>query len=196
MAGLVVDVPDDLLTARTPCPAYTLGDLIEHIGGFAMAFTAAAAKAGGAMTASAPAGDASRLPGDWRARIPAALITLAEAWRQPVAWTGMTRAGGVDLPGQAAGLFALDELVVHGWDVAAARGVPYAADPPSLAALHGFVATFADPGQQKARSGLFGPVIEVPAEAPLLDRVIGLTGRDPRWPARQHAVTDRARSTG
>jgi len=28
---------------------------------------------------------------------------------------------------------------------------------------------------------LFGPVVEVPDDAPLLDRVIGLTGRDPAW---------------
>jgi hypothetical protein len=31
------------------------------------------------------------------------------------------------------------------------------------------------------RDGLFGPVVEVPDDAPLLDRVIGLTGRDPAW---------------
>ena len=28
----------------TPCPAYTLGDLIEHVGGLALAFSAAADK--------------------------------------------------------------------------------------------------------------------------------------------------------
>ena len=30
---------------------------------------------------------------------------------------------------------------------------------------------------------LFGPGVPVVAEAPLLDRVIGLTGRDPAWQA-------------
>lgn len=29
------------------------------------------------------------------------------------------------------------------------------------------------------------PVVEVPAEAPLLDRVVGLSGRDPGWSAAQ-----------
>ncbi len=37
----------------------------------------------------------------------------------------MTKAGGVDLPGEVAGLVALDELVVHGWDVARATGQAY-----------------------------------------------------------------------
>ena len=29
--------------------------------------------------------------------------------------------------------------------------------------------------------GLFGPPVTVPETAPLLDRLIGLTGRDPAW---------------
>jgi hypothetical protein len=31
------------------------------------------------------------------------------------------------------------------------------------------------------RGGLFGPVVAVADDTPLLDRVIGLTGRDPYW---------------
>ena len=42
LADLVSGVPDELLTAPTPCPEYSLGDLLEHVGGLALAFTAAA----------------------------------------------------------------------------------------------------------------------------------------------------------
>jgi uncharacterized protein (TIGR03086 family) len=87
----------------------------------------------------------------------------------------------VDLPGEEAGLVALDELVIHGWDVARASGQPYDCDPASLEAVHGFVAQFSGPGMEEQRAGLFGPVVDVPDDAPLLDRVIGLTGRDPGW---------------
>jgi uncharacterized protein (TIGR03086 family) len=106
---------------------------------------------------------------------------LADAWRDPEAWTGMTKAGGVELPGEVAGLVALDEIVIHGWDIARASGQEYDCDPASLEAVHGFVMQFSEPGQEEARAGLFGPVVEVPDDAPLLDRVIGLTGRDPAW---------------
>jgi uncharacterized protein (TIGR03086 family) len=184
MAELVANVPDELLDAPTPCPGYTVGDLVEHVGGASLAFRGAAVKDTGDATSQGPSGDASRLGDDWRTRIPRDLPALADAWRDPDAWTGMTKAGGVDLPGDVAGVVALDELVIHGWDVARATGQAYDCDAASLEAVLGFVSQFSGPGQEEARAGLFGPVVEVPDDAPLLDRVIGLTGRDPAWSPR------------
>jgi uncharacterized protein (TIGR03086 family) len=181
LGELVRDIPDEMLDTPTPCPAYKLGDLVNHVGGASLAFTGAAAKDMGDATSRAPSGDASRLADDWRTRIPSDLTRLAEAWRDPTAWTGMTKAGGVELPGEVAGLVALDELVIHGWDVARATGQPYESDPATLEAVHGFVAQFSEPGMEAAREGLFGPPVDVPDDAPLLDRVVGLAGRDPTW---------------
>ncbi len=121
MAELVGTVSDDQLTEPTPCPDYSIGDLVDHIGGFAMAFTWAANKEAPPGDAQGPSGDASRLTDDWRRRIPTDLVKLAAAWKQPEAWTGMTQAGGIDLPGEIAGIVALDELVIHGWDLAPRR---------------------------------------------------------------------------
>jgi uncharacterized protein (TIGR03086 family) len=185
MAALLEGIPDERLDGPTPCPDYTLGDLVDHVGGLTLAFTAAAIKTAGAATGPGPSGDASRLGDDWRTRIPRDLAALARAWRDPTAWEGMTAAGGVDLPGEVAGLVALDELVVHGWDVARASGQAYDVEPQLLGAVLGFVAQFAGPGQDGAtRDGLFGPAVEVAPDAPLLHRLIGLTGRDPAWSPR------------
>ena len=181
MADLLTGVSDDQLDGPTPCPDYSLGALVEHVGGLTLAFTGAATKETGETGSQAPSGDVGRLPDDWRTRIPRDLAGLAAAWREPGAWTGMTMAGGVDLPGEVAGLVALDELVIHGWDVARASGQAYDPDERELEAVLGFVAQFSEPGQESEREGLFGPVVDVPADAPLLDRVIGLTGRDPGW---------------
>lgn len=178
---LVQQVPDGRLGDPTPCPDFTVGDLVEHVGGLALAFTAAAHKAIGEYTDAPPQPDAARLGIDWRTRIPADLVALAAAWRQPDAWTGMTRAGGVDLPGAVGGLVALDEIVVHGWDLAVATGRPFDVEPGLLTAVHGFVESFGPDPQ--ARAGLFGPIVDVPAEAPQLAQVLGLAGRDPGWPA-------------
>jgi uncharacterized protein (TIGR03086 family) len=181
-ADLIGGISDELLDAPTPCPDYKLGDLLDHIGGLALAFRAAAKKESLGGAASGPSGDASRLGDDWRTRIPRDLVALAAAWRDPDAWTGMTQAGGVELPGEIAGLVALNEVLTHGWDVARASGRPYEPDVASLEAVYGFLAPFAGSGEADA-AGLFGPAVVVPDDAPLLDRVIGLTGRDPNWSA-------------
>lgn len=180
MAALIGSTPDTMLGAPTPCPAYTVGALIDHVGGLSVAFTNAATKRDLADSAP-PSVDASHLPADWRTSIPRAVNAMADAWRDPDAWTGMTRAGGVDLPGEIGGLVALDELLLHGWDLARALGRPYNCDETSIAAVHGFVSQFSGPGQEAARAGLFGPEVHVDAGAPLLHRTVGMAGRDPAW---------------
>src|SRR6266568_3693960 len=90
MADLVTATPESALHGPTPCSAYSIGDLLDHISGFALAFTAAATKTGGGGSATQPRpGDRSHLDKDWRTRIPRYLTALAEAWRNADAWTGM-----------------------------------------------------------------------------------------------------------
>ena len=178
LAALVRDVRDDQLALPTPCPAYTLGDLLDHVDGLALAFTWAATKniPDGAGNAGAM-GDASRLGDDWRVRIPSRLAELAAAWRDPAAWTGMTMAGPVEMPGEIAALVALDEVVVHGWDVAAALGAPYDVDDASVEGAASFVAMFTDDN----RGDAFGVPVPTGPDASALDRLVAGTGRDPAW---------------
>lgn len=184
LAELVVRVRDSELGNPTPCPAYTLGDLIEHVGGLALAFTAAAKKESGAFVEQAPSGRASRLEPGWRTRIAADLQMLAQAWRESDAWSGMTRIAGMDAPAEMVGLTAADELVVHGWDVARATGQPYGCEPALLGAAQSFLIQFASPDAPAGPDVPFGPSQPVPAGAPMLDQVVALAGRDPAWSAR------------
>ncbi|WP_129309801.1 TIGR03086 family metal-binding protein [Streptomyces sp. L2] len=177
VARLAENVTDEQLTAATPCPDYALRNLLGHLLGLSVALRDAARKDLGATTDTPPASAVPDIGPDWRAELPKALDELAEAWRDPAAWTGATRAGGVDLPGAVAGAVATDELVIHGWDLARATGQDYAPDPAALESAHGFLLAAAD----GPNGGIFGPVVPVPAEAPLLDRAVGLSGRDPGW---------------
>lgn len=174
MAALVEAVPDDALGRPTPCDSYTVGDLLDHIGGFALAFTAAAAKT---PLEGGPRGDAANLGPDWRSRIPRDLEVLATAWSEPEAWTGMTRVAGVDLPGEVAGRVALDELVIHAWDLARGADLPAPEPGPDAEPVFATVQEFRASGIE----GLFGPPVQVGDGAPLFDRVLGLSGRDPAW---------------
>lgn len=181
LTKVVAGVREDQLADPTPCADTPVAALLDHIHGLALGLAIAGTKEldqlpeGGA----APKASAAELPDDWRTEIPVRLEGLAAAWRSPGAWEGMTQAGGVDLPGEVCGLVALDEVIVHGWDLAVATGQPYDVDPELLAAVHGWVATFEPPPD--AAGGLFGPRVPVPDDAPLLDRTLGLTGRDPSW---------------
>ncbi|WP_434446113.1 TIGR03086 family metal-binding protein [Lentzea sp. E54] len=175
LAGLVRNVTDGDLKAPTPCPEYTVGDLLDHVNGLSVAFTMAARKT---PLEGAGTGDATRLPLDFRESIPARLNELATAWRAPEAWEGMTAAGGVDLPGEVAAAVALDEIVLHGWDLARATGQLFEVDEDLLQVVHSFVSSI---GPDDRDGSLFGAEVEVGSNAPLLDRVLGLSGRDPRW---------------
>lgn len=181
LAEMLTGVGTEQLQAPTPCPAYTLGDLVDHISGLSLAFTAAARKERNDATMRAPSGDCSRLTPRFRSQIMGQLAELAEAWKDPEAWTGMTMVGGLELPGEIAGVVALDELVIHGWDVARATGQPYTCDAELLEVVQGFVEQSAAPGMEEQRAGLFGPAVDVPGDAPLLHRIVGMTGRDPAW---------------
>jgi uncharacterized protein (TIGR03086 family) len=177
MARLVTGVTDDQLTARTPCPDYTVADLADHIGGLAFAFTASARK--GDVPGAGGVGDGSRLETGWRERTTAQLAELAEAWRDPTAYDGMTMAGPLEMPAEVAALVALNEVVVHGWDLARSTGQRFEADDAAAAACLGFVESFEAPADDEG--GLFGPPVPVPADGDVLDRLIGATGRNPSW---------------
>ncbi|MEI7032590.1 TIGR03086 family metal-binding protein [Streptomyces pratensis] len=178
VAGLLDAVDDDRLAGRTPCPDYAVRELLGHTAGLATAFRDAARKDLGASTADSPDAALPVLDDGWRAELPRRLEELAAAWRSPAAWSGPTRAGGVELPGEVAGAVALNELVVHGWDLARATGQPYAVGEAELRSCEALL-TAADDGPQEESP--FGPPVPVPDDAPLLDRVIALSGRRPDW---------------
>jgi uncharacterized protein (TIGR03086 family) len=176
---VVTDVGDDQLGDPTPDGGTTVADLLDHLDGLCLAFTAAAAK-DLAAGSQAPSADGSRLGPDWRMRISGRLAQLASAWQDETAWEGMTRVGGVDLPAEVAAHVGINEVVVHGWDLAAATGHDYAGEAELVQAAYAFAQSAVEQNPDGSE-GLFGPPVAVPESAPLLDRLIGLTGRDPAW---------------
>jgi uncharacterized protein (TIGR03086 family) len=179
-AEVLKNITDDQLTGPTPCSDYSVGDLLHHVGGLALAFAAAAKKDRGPMTGSAPIPDASQLDNDWRTSYPARLTELARAWDDPSAWEGMTRIAGMDMPGEVVGTVGLTEVVIHGWDLARATGQAYDIDPSVSQAVLANVSQTAAEGPVE---GLFGPAVPISDDAPVLDRIIALSGRDPAWRA-------------
>jgi uncharacterized protein (TIGR03086 family) len=153
----------------------SVGDLLDHVLTLTEVFTGVAQRRPATAPPAPPS--AANLPRKWRDELRRRLDALAEAWSAPGAWEGTASVAGADLPATVAGMVVLDELVVHGWDLAAATGQPYDVSEPEIEAVAQFVSSFPAP-----RNGsLFGPAVEVDDGAPPLDRLLGQTGRDPAW---------------
>ena len=82
------------------------------------------------------------------------------------------------MPAEMIGGMVLGELVVHAWDLARTAGTRPEWPSEVLAAAHQAVAGMAEQGRAM---GVFGPEVALPPTAPLLDRTVALTGRDPTW---------------
>jgi uncharacterized protein (TIGR03086 family) len=74
----------------------------------------------------------------------------------------------------------VNEVLVHGWDLAVATGQAYTADPAIAQACLELIEGFAV-GAPEMRDQIYGPVVPVPAGAPVFDRLLGQTGRNPSW---------------
>jgi uncharacterized protein (TIGR03086 family) len=180
VARVVAEVRDDQLTGPTPCVGTSVAALLDHLDGLTVAFRQAAEKS---PPAGGPSADAEHLVPDWRTRIPEQLDALAAAWASPGATEGQTEIAGMRMPAAATCVVALNEVLIHGWDLAVATGQDYRADPVSAQACLEFGQGLAV-GAPEMRDEMYGPVVPVPDTAPVFDRLLGQTGRDPGWTAR------------
>ncbi len=95
----------------------------------------------------------------------------------------MTAAGGIEMPGQIAGIVALNEVIAHGWDLARATGQTFHADDSDVAVC---IETMGpQPGEDRPVGSdvAFGRPVEVADDAAPVDRLAAVLGRDPAWRA-------------
>ncbi|MFJ8739555.1 TIGR03086 family metal-binding protein [Embleya sp. NPDC127516] len=187
IARLADGIEDERLDDPTPCTHYRIRDLLSHLVGLTAAFRDAARKEFGPSTQTAPGGTMPALDPRWRDLLSRQLPEMVDAWRKPDAWEGETQAGGVTLPAEIMGLVAHNELVLHGWDLARALGRDYTVDTANLEASLAFLTPPPDADHSVDApvdaQGLFARAVPLPADAPLLDRVVAMAGRAPNWPA-------------
>ena len=177
LATMVAGVDDAALDRPTPCSDYTVAALLDHVDGFVGAFTAAGTKTQTGNDAPPAPGDASHLRHDWHTVLPDNVAALVSAWRSDDAYTGTVSAGGFSMPADSVAVIAIEELVIHGWDLARALDRPYDATPGELAVIDEFFAQFGP----EQRSAGYRPALAPAGNASHLDRVIATSGRDPRW---------------
>lgn len=171
MAAVVRTITPDQLTNRTPCAEYDVRALVGHLLQWGPPLEGAGRKE------ILPPREADLT--DWRGDLLAQLDRTTEAWAPAAAWEGTTFMGGpTEMPAAVIGGMIAGELAVHGWDLAVATGQKLSLPDETLEYL---LTEMAGAAAQGREMDLFGPEVPVPADAPTLDRILGLTGRDPAW---------------
>ncbi|MHB1613206.1 MAG: TIGR03086 family metal-binding protein [Actinomycetes bacterium] len=179
LATVVGGVTAGQLHDPTPCAEFDVTELRDHIVGWLTTFAAGFADPDG----QAPRAD---LVGYQASEDPAREVRSAADQLDRELRTGAAGRplllGESALPGELALGMILWEYPVHGWDLARATGQRWSPPPDAAKESLGFApamltADYQGPGKS------FGPPVVVPASAPPLDRLLGLSGRDPCWPA-------------
>jgi uncharacterized protein (TIGR03086 family) len=176
-AGIVTGVRPGQGSAPTPCSEWDVRGLLNHVIGTLWL--------GEGLLADrpprypmAPGGlPAADLPGD----DPAAAYAEASAAALAAAGTGdaltrvhLTPLG--EMPGPALAGFTTLDILVHGWDLAKATG--QSADLDDTLAAH--VLAFAEQAiTPDTRAPRIGPAVAVPADAPVIHRLVAFLGRQP-----------------
>ena len=103
------------------------------------------------------------------------------AWADPAVWDRQLDVMGAETPAADVGALIIAEMILHGWDLAAATGQDYSvSDRAAEAALRAVEANAELFRQYKG----FADPVTVAADARLLDRLLALSGRDPAWAVR------------
>jgi uncharacterized protein (TIGR03086 family) len=188
LRALLLGVDDDEMTAPTPCDDWTVAALLDHLMALSYAFTQAAGKRIDASGTEGPPPppSAQHLSRHWRSRLPVLLEDLSTAWKDPLAWTGTAVTGGATMPATAVGTIAMNELIMHSWDLARATGQDYAADPRTLEVLVEFLAQSQSRDGDGDAAGFVGPPIPADPEETVLEQALSLTGRRANWRPPRH----------
>lgn len=162
----------------TPCAEYDVAALRAHTIGWLTAFTDGFGDPNG--NCSDPDDVTVRGTGADQVRELAATVDTAlteGAAARPL------RIGGAEMPGPTALQMILWEYQVHGWDLAKATGQSWSPAEDGLRQSLAFAPMMLTSDYQ-GEGKPFAPRVDVPESAPLMDQLVGLSGRDPQWAAR------------
>lgn len=169
LEAIVHGIGPDQLDAPTPCAAFTVSSVLEHMIGGATAF--APAFRGERAGEPGPAGtDASP-----QTRFTLAMADLVDAVHAPGAQERTIAAPFGDVPGAVFARFVAFDGLVHGWDLATATGQPYAPRDELVADVEGFVREVLTPNLRDGDT--FAAATTPPPDATQMERLVAFSGR-------------------
>lgn len=166
--GSVLDGASRRWEAPTPCPGWTVRDVVAHVVGAERGFLD-----GQGIDVGPPPDLADPVAG-WREQAAAVVAALTDdvAQRPYDGFFGPTTVGATVVD------FYAWDLAVHAWDVAVATGQGWDVDDEEAADLDRAAQAW---GGALHAEGICAPARPVADDAPARERLLARLGRDPRW---------------
>ncbi|MCW2613639.1 MAG: hypothetical protein JWN08_633 [Frankiales bacterium] len=161
--------PDDL-SLPTPCRDWDVRALLVHV-------VAATDGLVAMLRDEPPDWGKDALGDDPPAAVRRSLEAALAAWSEP----GAVDRRSQQMPGMRVVDFAMGDAVAHAWDLSSALGRAADLDPALVQVV--LDRWGGEPAEEGRTWGAFGPRADVPADAPVLDRLLGELGRDPAFTA-------------
>ena len=166
--GATLDGAAGRWDAPTPCPGWTVRDVVGHVIGSERDFLSGQ----GIDVGSAP--DLADPAAAWRQQARA----VVEALTDEVAGTAYDGFFGPTTIGATVVEFYGWDLAVHGWDVAVAPGQEWGVDDDEAADLEHASQVW---GDALWSEGICAPALPVAEDASPREKLLARLGRDPRW---------------
>lgn len=117
---------------------------------------------------------------DWAEEYAAQLDRAVAAWADPAVWEGEVDLGSAKVPAAELASMIIKELAVHGWDVATATGQEYRVSDGVARLVLDVVEKH---GELYRQYDGFADPVPVPDDAPVFERALASSGRNPRQTA-------------
>jgi uncharacterized protein (TIGR03086 family) len=160
----------------TPCAEYDVHALLSHtVGGLNR--IAIVGEGGDALAIPARA---DGVPDDgWLDAYQAAAARARAAWADDARLDALVEVPWGKVPGRIAVSGYVQEITVHGWDLAKATGQPAELDPEIASWVLAVAQRILPPEPRGGAEIPFGPVVDVPADAGVYAQLAAWLGRQP-----------------
>jgi len=178
ITGAVVDnIEPGQLDNPSPCEAWTVREVLNHITGGAEMF-ALCVRDGSApeeMLGELMTGD--RLGDDYKASFHRAADAANESFAIPGVMDRIVKLPFGEMPAGMALNIAIFDVTTHAWDLAKATGQSTDLDPEVAEVAYQVAQNMLS--DDLRNSGMFGPAVKAPDDLPPADRLAALAGRTP-----------------
>jgi uncharacterized protein (TIGR03086 family) len=190
-ASVIAGVRADQLDGPTPCDDFNVRELLGHL----LSVAQRVRNVGQGLSPFSVTEVAQAADDAWVDEWATVGAEIAEAWSDDATLERIVELPWATLPGSATLVMWTNELSVHAWDLATATGQSVDWDESVLSAafaaiqqglpvegrIEAFEAARANmPEGQEDFTYPFKAAVDVPDDAPLIDRLVAWNGRDPR----------------